>query len=72
MGGKQSKQCLKDEEDFDETPLTEEGHCNIYDAALIGDWDRLIKLCTTSVIFDDDKEIIDDDKEIIDDGCNGD
>ena len=56
MGGKQSKQYLKDDEDFDETPLTEEGHCNIYDAALIDDWDRLIQLCTTSVILDDDTE----------------
>jgi hypothetical protein len=64
MGGKQSKQCLKDEE-LDETPLTEEGHCNIYDAALIGDWDKLIQLCTTSVIVDDDKE------EITTKDCNG-
>ena len=37
----------------DETPVMGNGFCPIYDAALVGDWTRLIKLCKTSVIIDD-------------------
>lgn len=37
----------------DKTPVMGDGFCPIYDAALVGDWTRLIKLCKTSVIIED-------------------
>ena len=60
VAGNNNKSSKKEYEYDDNLPVMGDGYCPIYDAALIGDWERLVHLCeeakaeSESAAFSDD------------------